>query len=114
MMMYMMYRSVCFKNFLLTFILDEYRVRYQYRAVPRADFPGSHDYECNHSLSLVNCQSVAFSNIEAMRQCDEDLECRAFVMSYEKTWIGYKLVYFKNNSTGMVFSASNMVYVKVT
>ncbi|XP_028407704.1 extracellular tyrosine-protein kinase PKDCC-like [Dendronephthya gigantea] len=93
---------------------EKYRPHYRYKAIPRADFPGRHDYECDHSISLVNCQSLKFDEIEAMKQCDEDIECKAFVMSYDKTWIGYKWVFFKNNSTDMVFSAKNMIYIKVT
>lgn len=70
------------------FISEKYRPRYQYKAIPRADFPGCHDYECGHSISLVNCQALVFDEVEAMRQCDGDFECKAFVLSYEKTWIG--------------------------
>lgn len=72
----------------LLFTSGKYRSRYQYKAIPRADFPGCHDYECDHSTSSVNCQSLAYNEVEAMRQCDDDMECKAFVMSYGKTWIG--------------------------
>ena len=74
------------------FILETYRPRFKYKAIPRADFPGRHDYECDHSISLVNCQSLHFDEIEAMRQCDDDANCKAFVMSYEKTWIGNNIL----------------------
>ena len=74
------------------FILETYRPRFKYKAIPRADFPGRHDYECDHSISLVNCQSLHFDEVEAMRQCDDDANCKAFVMSYEKTWIGNSFI----------------------
>ena len=85
-----------FQNVLKFYILisEKYRPRYQYKAIPRADFPGSHDYECDHSISLVNCQSLTFNEIEAMRQCDVDVECQAFVISYDKTWIGKVFINF--------------------
>ncbi|XP_046845027.1 extracellular tyrosine-protein kinase PKDCC-like isoform X2 [Xenia sp. Carnegie-2017] len=96
------------------FGLEKYRPRNKYRAIAHADFPGFHDYECDYSLSFVNCQMLVYDEVGAMKECDNDVHCRSFVMSYEKSWIGYKWAFFKNNLTNIVSSPDNMVYVKVT
>ena len=68
----------------------------KYDAIPRADFPGLHDYQCSmtQSLSAVNCQFLAFDETEAKQRCNEDSQCKAFVMSDDKTWTGEFVLLF--------------------
>lgn len=68
--------------------VEKYRPRNKYRAIAHADFPGFHDYECDYSLSFVNCQMLVYDEVGAMKECDNDVHCRSFVMLYEKSWIG--------------------------
>ena len=60
----------------------------EYHVIPKADFPGMHDYYCTDSHSPDSCELAVFSLQEAKYQCNVDPHCKAFVVTPSKTWIG--------------------------
>ncbi|XP_035678603.1 extracellular tyrosine-protein kinase PKDCC-like [Branchiostoma floridae] len=84
-----------------------------YKKVPQSDVPGVGDFDCLRSLSRGACAVSVFDAQEAASMCDSDAECRGFVLTKRKTWIGRPVAYFKNDVSSPVENADTILYTKV-
>lgn len=59
-----------------------------YKGTERSDLPGQFDYRCRMSLSGTGCTLSVFDLREAEDMCNGDHECRGFIVTNQRTWIG--------------------------
>ncbi|XP_019627572.1 PREDICTED: extracellular tyrosine-protein kinase PKDCC-like [Branchiostoma belcheri] len=85
----------------------------RYRKVPQSDVPGVGDFDCLRSLSRGACAVSVFDAEEAADMCDGDAECRGFVLTDRKTWIGRPVAYFKNDVSSPVENPDTILYTKI-
>ncbi|XP_071810404.1 extracellular tyrosine-protein kinase PKDCC-like [Asterias amurensis] len=91
--------------------------RNAYQLIEDGDLPKHGDYWCASSLHMgsPSCVLLAFDENEAKYLCDQDDQCRSFVMTSEKTWTGRTVIYLKKATGHMpVYSPGNMLYVQLT
>ncbi|XP_072049455.1 extracellular tyrosine-protein kinase PKDCC-like [Amphiura filiformis] len=83
---------------------------------PNQDYPAVHDYWC-HGTIYAGANSCAFSVVdesEARYLCSHDPQCKAFVMTSQKTWTGRTVIYLKSQTSEPVQSDGNTLYIRVT
>lgn len=54
----------------------------------QSDLPGQYDYRCRMSMSGGGCTLSVFDQREAEDICDDDPECKGFIMTKQHTWTG--------------------------
>ncbi|EDO34769.1 predicted protein [Nematostella vectensis] len=79
---------------------------------PEMDFPALHDYYCEYSRQVGACQVAVGSLDQAKEKCAEDPQCRAFVVTSARTWIGHMIVYMKDGASGMRYNKDTVTFVK--
>ena len=60
----------------------------EYKSYPSSDLPGLFDYRCRYSVAGGMCTVSVFDKQEAEHLCNDDLDCKAFVLSPHRTWTG--------------------------
>ncbi|PVD25591.1 hypothetical protein C0Q70_13249 [Pomacea canaliculata] len=83
-----------------------------YKGTERSDLPGQFDYRCRMSLSGTGCTLSVFDLREAEDMCNGDHECRGFIVTNQRTWIGRTIVHFKNGTAAPSWNAHTKLYVK--
>ncbi|XP_031557895.1 extracellular tyrosine-protein kinase PKDCC-like [Actinia tenebrosa] len=86
---------------------------HDYNIIPEADFPALHDYACGETRSMTSCELAVYSLEEAKYECNQDPRCKAFVVTRFKTWVGFTIIYLKNDSTGVRYSKDTSVFLKI-
>ncbi|XP_066281988.1 extracellular tyrosine-protein kinase PKDCC-like [Branchiostoma lanceolatum] len=84
-----------------------------YKKVLQSDVPGVGDFDCLRSLSRGACAVSVFDAQEAASMCDSDAECKGFVLTSRKTWIGRPVAYFKNDVSSPVENSDTILYTKI-
>lgn len=89
---------------------------YTYKVMLDTDLPGYHDYWCpsTRSPEVNNCVFSVASEEEAQYICAMDKECRAFVMTEDKTWTGRRLVYLKSGFRRPVRKLRCKLFIRVS
>lgn len=85
----------------------------EYTCLPDQDLPGLHDYRCRYSIGF-GCYISVYDQKEAEVLCNNDRQCKGFVISPHRTWSGNMVVHLKNgtfpatqkNGTSLCFKPS--------
>ncbi|KAI0236607.1 Extracellular tyrosine-protein kinase PKDCC [Lamellibrachia satsuma] len=85
-----------------------------YHEIRASDLPGQWDYHCRYTVASSGCTVSVFDRREAEDMCDAEPDCRAFVLSSERTWTGRIIAYLKNNVSTPTANAHTDLYVKPT
>lgn len=70
-----------------------------FKKLEDCDLPGMFDYYCRNSISAVGCVMSVLNEEEAVQFCMQDVECKAVVLTKEKTWTGRTMAVFKNGTS---------------
>ena len=65
-----------------------YYVATEYREYQDSDMPRRGDYHCRYTVASSGCMVSVFDRREAEDMCDAERDCRAFVLSSNRTWTG--------------------------
>lgn len=85
-----------------------------YKRIPQQDIRDNYDYICRLSLTGTGCTVSVFDLKEAEDLCNSDSECKAFVVTNQKTWTGHTVVHLKSGTGSPTHNKDTSIYLKPT
>lgn len=83
-----------------------------YKRISNRDLPNVYDYTCRLSLTGLGCTVSVFDIIEAEELCNNDVKCKAFVVSGHRTWTGRIVIHLKSGIGYPVYDKDTHIYLK--